>query len=431
MIDLLVIGAGLSGLMAAYTAARAGLTVKVIAKGLGTIHWTPATIDVFGYPLGRGTQLIQRPLEFIEQLATDHPHHPYALIGRQGVEAALDTFLALSEEIGLPYGGADKAGDNLLLPSPAGAVRPTYLAPRAQLGGDLSRPEPMVIVGFTGQQDFYPQLIAENLSKQGFQARAAFLPFDLLTERKDSNSVQQAEGLDDPSRRVRLAEALREVVRPGERVGLPAVLGLDEPMAVLDDLEKHVGAVVFELPTLPPSVPGVRLYKAMRRKLHDMGVRVYAGMEVAGARVTPAGNGVAGQVRWVESETSSRPFKHRALRFLLATGGILGGGFNSDRHGRVWEVIFGLPLTVPQQRSQWFRPQFLTPDGHPVFNGGIAVSRQFQPIDDNGKVVYGNLWVAGNLLANDDPILQRSMEGAALAIGTVAGLAASDRAASD
>ena len=38
MIDLLVVGAGLSGLMTAYRAALAGRSVKVIAKGLGALH---------------------------------------------------------------------------------------------------------------------------------------------------------------------------------------------------------------------------------------------------------------------------------------------------------------------------------------------------------------------------------------------------------
>ncbi len=40
--DLLVIGAGWSGLLAAYTAAKAGLQVQVVAKGLGSMHWAPA-----------------------------------------------------------------------------------------------------------------------------------------------------------------------------------------------------------------------------------------------------------------------------------------------------------------------------------------------------------------------------------------------------
>ena len=107
----------------------------------------------------------------------------------------------------------------------------------------------------------------------------------------------------------------------------------------------------------------------------------------------------------------------RARAFLLATGGILGAGFNTDHTGRVWEVVFDLPLTVPQRRSQWFRPLFMDPAGHPVFQGGVTVNRQFQPIGDDGQPVYGNLWAAGGLLANADPINERSLEGIAIATG--------------
>jgi glycerol-3-phosphate dehydrogenase subunit B len=431
MIDLLVIGAGLSGLMAAYTAAKAGLKVRVVAKGLGAIHWTPATIDVFGYPLGEEMRPIKRPLDFIDQLGDDDPEHPYVLLGRERVENALQAFLALSQEIGLPYGGARTPGDNLLLPSPAGAARPTYLAPQAQLAGDLSRPEPMLIVGFHGtstqggMRDFYPELIAENLNKQGFRARAAFLPFSLLTDRVDSNTVQLAHGLDDRVRRARLSSELRKLVKPGERVGLPALLGVDQHMTFLAELEKQVGAPIFEIPTLPPSVPGVRLFQALRNKLYAMGVRVEPNMRVIGHEISPSQNGGGARIRWVETESSSRPLKHRAGKFVLATGGILGGGFDSDHTGKVWEVVFDLPLNVPQRRSEWFRPQFLNPDGHPVFNGGVGVDRHMQPVDDAGKPIYENLWAAGDLLANDNPILQRSMEGACIATGVAAGLAAS------
>jgi glycerol-3-phosphate dehydrogenase subunit B len=426
MIDLLVIGAGLSGLMAAHTAAQAGLQVKVVAKGLGTVHWTAGTIDVFGYAPG-DQQPIRRPLEASETLAGQHPTHPYALLGQERLVAALDSFRLLAQAVGLPYGGASDPDRNLLLPSPAGAARPTFLAPWGQLRGDLGRPEPMLIVGFkdsdgTGQgmRDFYPELIAENLAKQGYQARAAFLPFRLLTDRQDSNPVQLAQELDDPVRRQRLTEELRRLVQPGERIGLPSVLGLDQHMVVMNELEAQTGAPVFEIPTLPPSVPGVRLFKAFRERLFSLGVRVEAGMEVIGADKTARQNGTGGLVNWVETETSARPLKHRAQRFLLATGGLLGGGFNSDHAGRVWEVVFDLPLTVPQNRDQWFRPSFLDPLGHPVFTGGVQVNSNFQPVDEAGEAIYDNLWAAGNLLADDNPILQRSMEGAAIATGVAA-----------
>lgn len=262
--DLLVIGAGWSGLMAACTAAQAGLRVQVVAKGLGSMHWSAGTVDVLGYGTDEPARPVKQPLEAIQALSAVQPEHPYTLLGAHQVLAALAEFSTLAAELGLPYGGAggfdtpgySTAGDNLLLPSAVGALRPTFLAPRAQLAGDASRPEPMLIVGFQGLRDFYPELIAENLAKQGFQARAAFLPLSLLADKSDRNNVQLALALDDKARRAKLGSELKRLAQPGERIGLPAILGLDDHAAAFAELQSAAGAPLFEIPTLPPSVPG-------------------------------------------------------------------------------------------------------------------------------------------------------------------------------
>lgn len=422
MSDLFIVGAGLSGLMAAYTAVKAGLQVQVVAKGLGSMHWAAGTVDVMGYTSEELSQPVQRPLDAIQGLAATHPEHPYALLGAHQVQAALDSFKALAGELGLPYAGATMAGDNLLLPSAVGALRPAYLAPQGQRAGDASRPEPLLIVGFRGLRDFYPELIAENLAKQGRQARAAFLPLSLLTEQSDRNNVHLAQALDDKARRMKLGGELKRLARSGERIGLPAILGLDDHAAAFADLQSAAGAPIFEIPTLPPSVPGMRLFKALRGRLWSLGVQIHAGIEAIGAETIPA-NGVAGRVQWVETATSSRPLKNRAKAYLLATGGILGGGFDSDHTGKIWETVFGLPLTIPQKRYEWFRPAFMDPAGHPVFNGGVAVDGRMQPVDAAGKVIYDNLWAAGGALASVDPIQQHSLEGIAIATGMAAGQA--------
>jgi glycerol-3-phosphate dehydrogenase subunit B len=86
----------------------------------------------------------------------------------------------------------------------------------------------------------------------------------------------------------------------------------------------------------------------------------------------------------------------------------------------VWETVFDLPLTTPRERGQWFRARFFDPAGHPIFRAGVPVNREFQPVDANGARVYKNVWAAGNTLADADPILERSLEGIALATGIAA-----------
>jgi glycerol-3-phosphate dehydrogenase subunit B len=408
--DLLVIGAGLSGLSAALAAAKAGLSVRIVAKGQGATHWHAGTIDLLGY-MPTEDQPVQQPLASSQQLPAQHP---YVLLGAQRLSAALESWRSWLSTSVLPYASAPAPDQNWWLPSPIGAPRPTWLAPQAQVAGDLSRAEPLLIVGFAGLRDFFPHLIAENLQRAGHQARAALLPLDLLTTQRDRNNVHLAAACDDPIVRIRLALALKKLHQPGERIGLPALLGLEQHMAVWQELESQVAASIFEIPTLPPSVPGIRLYHLLRQQLLALGVRIEVGMEVIGFM---ADGPVIGEV---QSATSARPLRQRAKNFLLATGGILGGGFNSDHTGRCWETIFHLPLTVPQDRQQWFRHQFLHPQGQPVFQGGVMVNHALQPVDQAGNVIYQNLWAVGGLLAHADPIRERSLEGLAIATGIAA-----------
>lgn len=420
MTDLIVIGAGLSGLIAGYATAKAGKQVKIVAKGLGATHWHAGSIDVLGY-YPNDTIAVHRPLEILRELTRTQSQHPYAILGEANIANALNRFIELSREIGLPYVGAANAGDNLWLPSPIGAARPTFFAPQAQLAGDLRRTEPMLIVGFSGLRDFYPKLIAENLHKQGHTTRAEFLSLELITPRHDLNTAQLAAVLDDEKCRAKLAAELKKIVRPGERIGLPAILGMDAHAAVLNDLESQTGAEIFEIPTLPPSVPGVRLTNALRVCLRKLQVRVDLNMDVIGFHAE------GDRVVWIESDAASRPLKHRADNFLLATGGILGAGIDTDHTGKTWETIFNLPLVAPANRGEWFRARFFDPAGHPIFRAGVSVNHAFQPIDPNCATVYSNVYAAGNVLAYADPILERSMEGIAIATGFAAAQSISEQ----
>lgn len=408
MLDLLIIGAGLAGLTAALRAAEAGLRVKVIAKGMGALYWTPGSIDVLGY-VGVEERSVENPWQRIDEL---DERHPYRIVGAEATQAALDWFCARVNALGLAYSGGD-AG-NIHTPSPAGAWRPSYRVPVGQRAGDAADRRPMVIVGFQGMRDFYPHLIARNLAAQGQSVRAAMLPWSVLSEQRDRNSVQLAEAVDDPRTQQRLIDALKLVVKPGERIGLPAILGRHHHAQVLATLQQGLNAAVFEIPTLPPSAPGIRLATALRHELERRGVRVEIGMEAVGFHAE------GGEIEYVETATSARPLKHRAAAFLLATGGVLGGGFDSNHTGRFWETVFDLPLTVPQDRKQWFRPRFLDERGQPAFRGGVAVNDAMQPVDGAGAPVYTNLWAAGGLLAHADPILERSLEGVAIASAVAA-----------
>lgn len=409
MIDALIIGAGLAGLTAAWQAAQRGKKVRVVAKGWGATHWHAGCIDVLGYyPLDHH-EPVANPTAGIEQLLADLPQHPYGLVGQATLAAALEAFQELCAAAGYPLSGSlDK---NWSLPSAAGVGRPTCLAPDTMIAGDLSQNSSMLLVGFEGYNDFYPHLAADNLIKAGHDAHHVMVNLPTLRARTFLTPVKVAQFLDQPGFRQELITAVQPYVGQADRIGFPAVLGLDQAPVVKQELESAFDRPVFELPGLPPSVPGMRLQRILYKAIQMLGGRVYDGMEALRADMDD------GQVKAVYTEAAARPRPHRAGNYVLATGGILGGGITTKMSGEVKEVIFGLPVTAPQDRKAWFNRRFLSEDSHPVFQAGIAVDQNLQPVNGQPQPLYKNLYAAGTTLAHCEPIRERSFEGIALATG--------------
>jgi glycerol-3-phosphate dehydrogenase subunit B len=86
--DIIIIGMGLSGLMAAKTAVDVGKKVLLVGKGMGALALFSNTIDVLG-TLPARTKLS----EGLSRWVQDHPGHPY---GKVGVEPILGDLISFS-----------------------------------------------------------------------------------------------------------------------------------------------------------------------------------------------------------------------------------------------------------------------------------------------------------------------------------------------
>lgn len=411
--DILVIGAGLAGLTAAWQAAGRGKNVRLISKGWGATHWHAGCVDVLGYwPVGSDTA-VASPAQAIPTLLQDNPNHPYALVGQEQLAAALTALKNLCAAADYQLEGS--LTKNWLLPSGVGTHRPTCLAPVTMTAGDLTSREPMLIVGFKQLVDFYPNLVADNLTQTGIPAEHVTLDLPTLAQRHNTTAVNLAEMMEQDAFRDEVATAVRPHLGSAARVGFPAVLGLAQATAVHRDFQKRLGLPVFEIPGLPPSVAGIRLHRILKEAIEKKGGRVFAGVEAMGCETEN------GRITAVISETASRPRHHRYQHYVLATGGILGGGITTNHRAEVREVIFDLPLNVPENRLAWFRRDFMDDRGHPIYRTGIVVNEQFQPANGDGRARYQNLFAAGTTLAHCEAIRERSFDGIALATGYVVG----------
>jgi glycerol-3-phosphate dehydrogenase len=417
-VDVLVVGAGLSGLAAAWQVAARGQRVHIISKGMGSQYWKTGCVDVLGfYPID-SDEPVESPADNLRRLIQAQPRHPYALAVQTGGQSILDealrTLQDLSVQAGYPLRGS--IDRNWLFPSALGTFRPTCLAPETMVDGDLRLPEPMLLVGFAQFPDFYPELIADNLSAQGVPARGVTLDLPVLNDRRFVTSRTLADLFDQPDFRSIVANGVHAHLS-GEikRVGFPAVWSLDHPLQVKQELEDLLGMPVFEIPTLPPSIPGIRLSKLLVKAIEKAGGRVYDGMQVVSIEAEGS------HMSTMTSEAASRCKQNRASRFILATGGLLGGGFKASYDGQVREVVADLPVFAPLGRENWLERQFFSPTGHPIFRAGLGVNSGFQPVDLSGEVIYENLYAVGGVLSEADLLRERSLDGVGLVTGYLVG----------
>ncbi|WP_420176230.1 glycerol-3-phosphate dehydrogenase subunit GlpB [Luteococcus sp. OSA5] len=402
MSDVIVIGAGLAGLTAALRLRQEGLAVTLLTKGIGGLQLGQGTVDILGY----GPERVQHPLRQLESFAADHPGHPYGVLERQDVEHGVRW---LAETLGQ----GQLVGDmhtNSLYPTAVGALRPTALVPPSMAAGACEPGKKFVIVGIRQLKDFYPQLVAENLARTDLpgggrvEARFEHISFQAREGENDPSGLTMARALDDPATRRRFAELVKPLVREGESVGLPAVLGLD--VAAWQEIQEIVGAPVFEIPLPPPSVPGFRQNGALMELATRLRVRLVNGTKVIRARVED------GVVKGVTIKGTGHEQEYTADAFVLATGGFESGALTLDSHNELHESIFGLPVRGGKI-SDMVHGDYWGGD-QPLFKAGLAVDDRMRVVGDDDTVVHPNLYACGGILAGAQRWSEKSGEGIAL-----------------
>ena len=392
--DLIIIGMGLSGLMAAKTAAEADRKVLIIGEGMGCLTLFSNTIDVLG-KVPETTRL----RDGLSQWVYDHPEHPYGKVGLEKIEEALSSFNTFFRP---PYTFQSRNEANSLIPTGAGTFRPTYLIPSTMMKGATFKERKTLIIGFNGYKDFYAHHFADRFNCRGVTLS---LPEGSQTE---ITATALARWMEQPSFRELIGTEVKKQIRDEELIGFPAVLGVNDPMGVRKDLEKKTGVSVFEIPVLPPSIPGMRIFNRFKERLIQRGVTFLMGYSVSKATFKDK------RCEGIEILHPPVTTSYSADHYVLATGRFMGGGLKADRE-KISESVFNLPVSQPGSQEEWFGKSFF--DEHPIHRSGIFTDSSLRPIAETGEPILENVRVAGTILSGHDCMDEKSREGIEIATG--------------
>ena len=421
--DLLIIGSGMAGLAAALFASNRGIKT-VMAGSAGGFEYASGLLDLWGVTLPDVSQwdkslgkspatMTKKPWDMIDRLRTETPEHPFARLENVQLETAMNEFVAVLKENGLPYQGTPRLNQVVL--TPMGTFHPTFRVPATMSTGwqAFKANAPCLILDFRGLREFSARFFTQVLLSKWPGLSETTIEFPDTGARSELFTPLLARSLETEQVQEKLIRTVRPLAESVECIGLPAVLGVQSSTQIASLLEDQLGVILFEIPTSPISVPGIRLKETAFKALESSSV-----IRLPNQRVSQIlrmdENGIV-----CRTDSSTRPFEIHAKSVILATGRFLARGLVADRH-RIDEPLFHLPVVQPDTRRQWHEHRYFEEKGHRINQAGLEVDDNFRPVapdtGQGGQPVYSNLYAAGSILAHQDWVRTRS--GAGLSIAT-------------
>jgi glycerol-3-phosphate dehydrogenase subunit B len=267
-----------------------------------------------------------------------------------------------------------------------------------------------LVVDFRGLREFSGRQIVATLAERWPSLRHQRIEFPGFEAVPELYAAHLARALESAEARERAIALIKPLLGEAGAVGLPAVLGLGRSREVHAAFEAGLGVPVFEIPTMPTSVPGLRLLGALEAAVAARGVRR---RHQASVRSLSCDGNTDTATLALDGVPGGERVAARAV--VLATGRFSGCGLTADR-GRVRESILGLPVHQPPSREGWHRRDFLDPSGHAINRAGLTIDDEWRPLDTSGKPAWPRLYAVGSILAHQD--WMRSKCGSGLAIAT-------------
>ncbi len=403
--DLTIIGSGMAGMASALFASNRGVSTVITGK-TSSMHFTTGLMDLMGiYPPGKKCD---DPWSAIDVVKKDIPGHPYAKISNQDIDESLKEMLDFLEQQKLFY--RRKILKNVNIITSLGTLKKSYMIPDPMWNGviALEKKAPSLLLDFKGMKIFSSKQIASSLDKIWTGLDSKSIDFPGMEQKEEIYPEHIARALDISENRIQLANIVKPMIKNSKYVGFPALLGMYKSDEAIKELTKLLGVPVFEIPTPPVSVPGIRLQEAFLKGF-DQNELVHPLSEMV-EDVQFLANGKF----MLTAGKNNRKQKIESKAIVLATGRFLGKGLTASRIC-IKESLFNIAVTQPDQREAWHNNNLFNIQGHAVNRAGIEVDANFQPLTALSKPFAKNLFAAGSILAHCDWTRMKCGSGVAIA----------------
>ena len=411
--DSIVIGGGMAGLSAALRLAEAGQKTLLMASGQSALHFSSGSVDLL--------ESEGDPRAALPAFMAEHPDHPYSKVGLASIEASLADLQRHCALQGLPLFRQERNHQRL---TPIGTLKSTWLSPETcACVTEAPAPDVLLLATLEGFRDFHPALAAANLATHSRFAHSRILTGEIrlpqlaafsrnphefrsadIARLFDKQQHDKQDLLTDLAREI--GRMVQECGEPGCRhIVLPACLSLGLVGPRLAELEQRTGCTIKEVATMPPSLIGMRMQEALKRRFQALGGTFLTSERVLGARYE--GDRVVG----VHSQNGDDQL-FEANHFVLASGSFFSRGLES-RLGGIREPIFDADVLSLPERDAWAGRRLF--DRHPFMGFGVKTDDQLRVL--RGGTPLANLYGAGSVLAHYDPVREGSGSGVAVATG--------------
>ncbi len=253
----------------------------------------------------------------------------------------------------------------------------------------------VLAVNIAGFLDFNTKFVADGFEKYGAECRISSINLPELERLRISptemRSTNIARVLENEKTLEALIRALAAKISGFDIVALPAVFGLSSA-APVRKLKESLDIPAWLVPTMPPSVPGIRAQQQLRRSFEELG-----GVYMLGDTVVKAG--FKGNRVEVVYSVNHGDIPFVAENFILASGSYFSNGLVA-RPDSVVEPVFGSDVDFTPGRDSWYDRSFFNKQNYMTF--GVATDDKLR-IRIKGDVQQ-NLFAVGSVLGGSDTI---------------------------